>query len=122
MTSMDKFKIYCEIIVSKPVISRALKVSLLVGSALNLINQGDNIVHLNFEQLSALKLILTYIVPYTVTTYTATAMNLEFKMGTKAIVEADLKCKNCGETTSVKEGELIAECSNCGIHTQWRLK
>jgi len=122
MTPMDKFKIYCEIIVSKPVVTRAIKVSLLVGTALNLINQGDNILLLNMENLSIIKLILTYIVPYTVTTYTATVMNIEFKIGTKAVVSADLKCKNCGETTTVKKEELIPECSNCGIHTQWRLK
>ena len=119
---MDKFKIYCEIIVSQPVVSRAIKVSLIVGTALNLINQGENFLMLHFEQLHMLKIILTYIVPYTVTTYTATAMNLEFKLGNKAVVNAELQCKNCGETTKVIENELVPECSNCGIHTQWRLK
>ena len=121
MTPMDKFKIYCEIIISKPVISRAIKVALIVGTALNLINQGDNLLLLNLEQLSILKIVFTYIVPYTVTTYTATAMNLEFKLGTKAVVNAELKCKNCGLTTKVEKEELIPECTNCGIHTQWRL-
>lgn len=119
---MDKFKIYCEIIVSQPVVSRAIKVALIVGSALNLINQGENILMLELEQLNILKLILTYIVPYTVTTYTATAMNLEFKIGTKAVVTADLVCKKCGALTHVEKDELIPECKSCGIKTQWRLK
>jgi predicted RNA-binding Zn-ribbon protein involved in translation (DUF1610 family) len=119
---MNKFKIYCEVIISKPVLSRAIKVALIVGTALNIINQGENFLMLHFEQLNILKLILTYFVPYAVTTYTATAMNLEFKIGTKAVVSADLKCKKCAAIIHVEENELIPECKNCGIKTQWRLK
>ena len=36
---MEHFKIYCEIAVSKSVATKALKVSLIVGTTLNLINQ-----------------------------------------------------------------------------------
>ena len=118
---MEKFKIYCEIIVSQPVVTRALKVSLVVGTTLNLINQGENLLLFHLEHLNILKLTLTYIVPYTVTTYTATTMNLEFKIGSKAIVSAKLKCKKCGKRIEIQKEELIPECPKCGIHTEWRL-
>ena len=122
MMKMYKFKLYCEIAVSKPIVTRAFKVSLFVGTTLNLINQGDVLVHLEFAQLHLLKILLTYSVPYIVTTYTATALKIEFQIGTKAIIEADLVCKKHRTQIHVKKGELIPECPKCGIHTEWRLK
>jgi DNA-directed RNA polymerase subunit RPC12/RpoP len=122
MVTMEHFKIYCEIAVSHSVMNRALKVSLIVGTALNLINQGEAVIALDFENINLVKLLLTYFVPYSVTTYTATAMKLEFLIGTRAIVEADLKCKSCGAEIHVEEGEIIPECPKCGVHTHWKLK
>jgi len=122
MIKMHHFKIYCEIIVSPSVINRALKVSLIVGTTLNLINQGEALVALDVANVSLVKLGFTYFVPFSVTTYTATTMKLEFLIGTKAIVEADLICKKCGYETHVQENELIPECPACGINTHWKLK
>ena len=122
MLSMKHFKIYCEVAISNNVINRALKVSLIVGTALNLINQGEALLALDFEKINLVKLILTYFVPYSVTTYTATAMKVEFQIGTKAIVETDLECKDCKAEIHVQEGEIIPECAKCGVHTHWKLK
>lgn len=120
--TMSHFKIYCEIALSSKIVSRALKVSLIVGTLLNLINQYSSIVSLDIQTLNFLKLALTYAVPYSVTTYTATAMKIEFQIGTKAVIEADLECKMCEEELHVQKDELIEECPKCGIHTQWKLK
>ena len=60
MMTMEHFKIYCEIAVSSSVVQRALKVSLIVGTTLNIINQGDAIM--NLEQISYAKLLLSLIV------------------------------------------------------------
>lgn len=51
--------------------ARSLKVALIVGTALNLINQGDAI----FGQapISWIKLALTFAMPYVVSTYGAVA-------------------------------------------------
>ena len=119
---MQHFKIYCEIAISPSVINRAIKVSLIVGTALNLINQGGAIIELDFQSVNILKLLLTYLVPYSVTTYTATAMKVEFQIGTKAVREADLECKSCGAKIHVQKDELIPECPKCGIHTHWKLR
>lgn len=119
--TMDHFKIYCEIAISRPIVKRAIKVALVVGTALNLINQGDVFINLAFENLNLVKFFLTFLVPYSVTTYTATAMKIEFHIGTKAVVEANLKCKGCSKEIRVAQGELIPECPKCGIKTQWKL-
>lgn len=119
---MERFKLYCEIIVSRSVVLRAFKVALIVGTALNLINQGDVLLSLNFESLNLSKFFLTYVVPYLVTTYTAVSLKLEFQIGTKSTVETDLECKGCGISIHVNKGELIPECPKCGLKTKWRLK
>ena len=119
---MEHFKIYCEVALSSNILNRAIKISLIVGTLLNLINQGENIFTLNFENLNIAKLLLTYFVPYGVTTYTATAMKMEFHIGSKAIIEADLKCLDCGALIHVKKDELIPECPTCGIKTHWKLR
>jgi len=120
---MNRFKIFCEIMFSKNIVIRALKVSLVVGSILNLINQGDAILIFDLSNINLSKLLLTYAVPYSVTTYTAVSLKLEFIIGSKSGVDADLKCKTCNMTTiHIHKDELIPECENCGVKTRWKLK
>ncbi|QSZ43045.1 hypothetical protein GJV85_02265 [Sulfurimonas aquatica] len=119
---IEHIKIYCEIASSKSVVARATKVSFVVGTTLNLINQGDSLIALDLINVSIIKLVLTYFVPYGVTTYTATAMKVEFQIGTKAIVDADLQCVNCKQEIHVDKDEIIPECKSCGIKTHWQLK
>ena len=54
---------------SKPILVRSLKVSIVVGTILTLINQGGAI--LGNEESTGLvaKVILTYLTPYLVSTY-----------------------------------------------------
>ncbi len=120
--TIEHFKIYCEVASSSHVLVRAIKVSLIVGTLLNLINQGDILISLEFEKLHLIKLFLTYLVPFSVATYTATALNLDFKLGSKAVVAADLECKKCKYTMYIHKDALIPECPHCGIKTKWRLK
>ena len=120
--TMQHFKIYCKIAVSPEIMNRAIKISLVVGTTLNLINQGDTLIIFDFASLSITKLLLTYIVPYSVTTYTATAMKVAFEIGTKATLEVDLECKGCGAEIHLKKDELIPKCPTCGTHTHWQLK
>lgn len=64
-----------ELASSARVVKLALKTSLVVGSVLNLINQGDALF--GSAQLDLLKLCLTYTVPYLVATYSATTITLQ---------------------------------------------
>lgn len=66
MSSWSSILRYC---VRDGVPKRSLNVSLIVGSILNLINQGDAL--LGRGDLDVPKLLLTYLVPYCVATYSA---------------------------------------------------
>jgi len=54
---------------SKNILNTSLKISLIVGTILNLINQGENLVH--GENISWFHLSLNYLVPYLVASYSA---------------------------------------------------
>jgi len=60
---------------SPPVVRLALRMSLVVGSLLNVINQGDALF--GGRPVDVLKLGLTYLVPYCVATYSATSITLQ---------------------------------------------
>ena len=53
----------------KKTIQSALKVSLIVGVILNLINQGDAIFAFDYAHINYYKLILTFAVPFIVSVY-----------------------------------------------------
>lgn len=59
---------------SPPVVRLALRMSLFIGSLLNVINQGDALF--GDTPLVPAKLLLTYVVPYCVSTYSATSVSL----------------------------------------------
>ena len=62
-------------IIAPGVPRRSLAAAVVVGTLLNLINQGDALS--SGRRLDWLKLALTYIVPYCVATYGAVAFRLE---------------------------------------------
>ncbi len=57
--------------VSPEVLPRAIKVSLLVGTILALINHGEKILTLSVSSQDLFKVFLTYLVPYAVSTWSA---------------------------------------------------
>jgi hypothetical protein len=62
-------------VVYPPVVKRALRVALVVGSLLFIINQADIVLHGNLSSGVALKIGLTYLVPFSVSTYSALQIN-----------------------------------------------
>lgn len=69
------WKLACYYAVSEGVPQRSFWVALVVGTILNLINQGDTLV--SGRPLDVVKLVLTYIVPYFVATYGAVSFRLQ---------------------------------------------
>jgi hypothetical protein len=65
------------IALSPQVVKLGLRTSLVIGSLLNLINQGDALF--GAEPLVVEKLLLTYLVPYCVATYSATSISLSLR-------------------------------------------
>lgn len=61
---------------------RSLKVAVVVGSALNLINQGDAVF--GTASVNWFKLLLTFAMPYAVSTYGAVSVRWDTTPGVKA--------------------------------------
>jgi hypothetical protein len=64
-----------DIILSRGIVRRSLWIALIVGTILNLIAQGDFLIA--GEHLNLWKILLTYCVPYGVSTYGAVTARLE---------------------------------------------
>jgi hypothetical protein len=58
-----------------PVCGRAIKVALVIGTILMVINQGDIMLSGHLTALVAAKILLTYTVPFSVSSYSALAAN-----------------------------------------------
>ncbi len=78
MSTRSIWKLACSCAISDGVPRRSFYVALIVGTVLNLINQGD--VLFGLASINWLKLILTYCVPYAVCTYGAVSYQLN-KLG-----------------------------------------
>lgn len=61
------------------IVVSSIKVAIVVGLILNMINQWQPIIELDFEHISIFKLILTFCVPYLVSTYSAIATKISNK-------------------------------------------
>ncbi len=66
---------------SKPVIRKALLSALIVGSILVAINHGDTIVSGQVDGTRILRIILTMIVPYVVSTVSSVSTMIEINRG-----------------------------------------
>jgi hypothetical protein len=74
MSANSTWKAACLCAMSDGVPRRSLHVALVVGTALNLINQGDALF--GTAPINWLKIVLTYCVPYVVCTYGAVSQQL----------------------------------------------
>src|SRR5579863_6179052 len=72
--SMKRIARVCWCCISDGVPRRSFVVALIVGTILNLINQGDALV--TGMPIDVVKLLLTYLVPYCVSTYGAVSYRL----------------------------------------------
>lgn len=118
---MERLKIYLIIAKDKTIFVKSVKIALVVGTILNLINQGDAIISLDFDNINHLKSLLTYVVPFLVSTYTALSLKIKFQIGEVASINASLKCKGCGSIANVKKSELVPLCNKCNEKTKWRI-
>lgn len=66
---------YFRIALSRHIVINALKVSVVVGSVLNLVNQGGSLLH--GGTIPWLHLLLNYLVPYCVSSYSAAKNEIE---------------------------------------------
>lgn len=119
---MNKLKVYFAILCDKEMIIKSLKIALVVGTLLNIINQGEVILALDYINIDYVKSLLTYTVPFLVSTYTAVSMKMKFKIGDVTHVNATLKCQGCKEVIHVHTDEIVPVCNKCKEKTKWRIK
>lgn len=60
----------------RDIVRRSAKVSAVVGTVLTAINQGDLILAGNLHSAAAIKIVLTYCVPYLVSTHASVSATL----------------------------------------------
>lgn len=64
-------KDWLEIAFSRQIVMRAMKIAFIVGTILVAINQGDAILDGSLTAATVWKILMTYLVPYCVSTYAA---------------------------------------------------
>ena len=72
---------WLEIAMERPILVRALKTSLFVGSVLVMINQGDVLLDEGVSAVSLPKVLLTFVVPYLVATSASVSTRLDAMSG-----------------------------------------
>ncbi len=107
----------------KQVVHRALWVAFFVGIILNIINQGEALLHFNFASVHFGQFLLTFFVPYIVSTYSSVRAKLNFTPGEVASSSVRLVCVSCsGVEVDVHRGDIVPFCSKCQKKTKWRVK
>lgn len=102
------------------VVVKSIKLSSIVGTILNLINNWNFLTPYNFTNVSSAKLILTYLVPFVVSSYSISKTKMELHKGNKLLYDINIRCANCNKTiANVKAGEPIPVCANCQEHAVW---
>ena len=62
-------RLWIETAMRRDIVWRGVKVALIVGTILTAINQGDLVIAGGIDGEAAIKIALTYLVPYCVSTY-----------------------------------------------------
>mgnify|MGYP006297121033 CR=1 FL=1 len=115
-----RFRFFMDLATEKRTLKRAIRVALLVGVILNLINQPGIFVSFSFHEASIAKILLTFIVPFGVSLYSSILSGSKVKPGRVSRLDAILKCKRCNKTNfHVHLGEPVGECPECKKKTRW---
>ncbi len=105
----------------RPTLMNSIRIAIIVGIILNLINQGDLLVAGDWEHVNKVKFFLTFLVPFSVSTYSAGKTKMSFIVGQVAGLSAEILCKTCGGSKIVEKGEIIEACENCDPKTNYKL-
>lgn len=73
---MNKLRRWFSLAIEKNTLKRSIKVAMIVGTLLMLINHGDIIFKGEIQLNHMLKILLTYLVPYLVSTYSSVESKL----------------------------------------------
>lgn len=106
---------------SRELLRQNIPTSLAVGALLTGINQWEGLFAP--AQLSLSKLLLTFLVPFLVSSYSAVKAKMHFDPGYRSPQDIQLECAECRECSiRVQKGDAIPECPICKEDTDWRPK
>ena len=100
----------------------AVRVALIVGLLLNGINQGDRFLAGDWAGVNWFKFVLTFFVPFGVSTYSSFQAKLRFVPGVRAAYTARIRCRRCRSETDVEEGSVVPDCPTCGTNARWKMR
>ena len=80
MTTRRRARLFAKYALEKRCIARSLKVALLVGTVLALINHYDSIISASFSLAVTLQILVTYAVPYSVSTFGSAMQAVQMEM------------------------------------------
>lgn len=106
---------------SRELLLQNIPTSLAVGALLTGVNQWEGLFAP--AQLSFSKLLLTFLVPFLVSSYSAVRARMQFAPGYRSPRNTQLECAECKEChIKVREGDSIPECPICKEDTDWHVK
>lgn len=115
----NQLNLFLSVAMQRRSVISAFKTSLVVGTMVNLINQGDYLLGSGIVQVSWLKVLITYFIPFAVSIYIGTTTRLQFCPGVRAVFEADLICGTCHQSISVDKNQIVPDCPSCSEATFW---
>lgn len=119
---LNSIKIFFKASSERSLIITGIKIALVVGIILNLINQGYAFIRFDIIHLNLVKFVLTFFVPFGVSVYSSTKIRLKPIAGKRAMINAEVKCVSCGDTfIEIKKDELIKVCPKCGLKTKYKV-
>ena len=68
---LESLSRFMRLALSGEVVKSAIKVALIVGTLLALINHGDSLLQMSLNAENIVQILLTYLVPYCVATYSS---------------------------------------------------
>lgn len=120
LINREQIRYNLHLFAEKSVQRRALKVALLVGIILNIINHPEWFVSQSFSEINYLMTILTFIVPYLVSSWSSVLGSNKLKPGNISHIDAILKCRNCNKADfRIHIGQPVEGCPNCKKWTKW---
>lgn len=115
-------KYYIQLAFERRTFIRAIRVAILIGIILNLINNSSTLFVYSLSSANLGRIFLTFLVPYLVSTYSSVISGSQLKIGSISRLDALLKCKNCKKTNFlVHIGQVFDECPQCKKNTRWSL-
>lgn len=92
----------------------AVKLAIIVGTILNLINQGDYLMSGSYDFINWPKLLMTYCVPFCVSMVTNISMRARIESGDWCRENTQFECK-CGQASiAIETDGDIPACPACG--------